>query len=106
MGFDEAGTVRALREHRAAVDPIVASHGGRIVKTTGDGMLFEFPSIAAAVECAIAVQKLVAERNTNVLALMTPVKGRGKRRLSSSVSRRIGKVWSCARLGTERRDDG
>ncbi len=37
MGADETGTARALREHRAAIDPIVASHGGRIVKTTGDG---------------------------------------------------------------------
>lgn len=60
MGADEAGTARVLREHRAAVDPIVANHGGRIVKTTGDGVLLEFPSIVAAVECAIAMQKLIA----------------------------------------------
>ena len=44
MGVDEVGTACALREHRAAVDPIMASHGGRIVKTTGDGVLVEFPS--------------------------------------------------------------
>src|SRR5712672_1133774 len=67
MGIDEVGTARALREHRAAVDPIMASHGGRIVKTTGDGILVEFPSIVAAVECAIAVQKLMAERNADLL---------------------------------------
>ncbi|HKX06712.1 MAG TPA: adenylate/guanylate cyclase domain-containing protein [Stellaceae bacterium] len=66
MGVDEAGTARGLREHRAAVDPIVASHGGRIVKTTGDGVLLEFPSIVAAVECAVAVQKIMAERNAEV----------------------------------------
>src|SRR5215472_13003296 len=66
MGADEAGTARALREHRAAIDPVVASHGGRIVKTTGDGLLLEFPSIVAAVECAVAVQKLMAERNADV----------------------------------------
>jgi adenylate cyclase len=66
MGADEAGTARALREHRAAIDPVVASHGGRIVKTTGDGVLLEFPSIVAAVECAVAVQKLMAERNAGV----------------------------------------
>jgi adenylate cyclase len=66
MGADEAGTARALREHRAAIDPIVASHGGRIVKTTGDGVLLEFPSIVAAVECAVAVQKLMAERNADL----------------------------------------
>src|SRR5215510_573909 len=68
MGVDEAGTAKALREHRAAVDPIVAGHGGRIVKTTGDGVLLEFPSVVAAVECAVAVQKLMAERNEGVPA--------------------------------------
>src|SRR5438105_14853835 len=66
MGMDEAGTAKALREHRAAIDPIVTGHGGRIVKTTGDGVLVEFPSIVAAVDCAIAVQKLMAERNADV----------------------------------------
>jgi TolB-like protein/class 3 adenylate cyclase len=66
MGADEASTALALRKHRAAVDPIVMSHGGRIVKSTGDGVLLEFPSIVAAVECAVAVQKLMAERNADV----------------------------------------
>ena len=66
MGADEVGTARALREHRAAIDPVVANHGGRIVKTTGDGILLEFPSIVAAVECAVAIQKLMAERNADV----------------------------------------
>src|SRR5258707_13802875 len=66
MGADEAGTARVLREHRAAVDPIIANHGGRIVKATGDGVLLEFPSIVAAVECAIAMQTLMAERNADV----------------------------------------
>jgi len=42
MGEDEAGTAQALREHRAAADPLVGQHGGRIVKTTGDGVLIEF----------------------------------------------------------------
>ena len=63
MGEDEAGTARAVREHREAARPIVADHGGRIVKTTGDGLLLEFPSVVAAVECAIAIQKLMVERN-------------------------------------------
>jgi class 3 adenylate cyclase len=54
MGEDEAGTARAVREHRDAAGPIAADHGGRIVKTTGDGLLLEFPSVVAAVECAIA----------------------------------------------------
>ncbi len=66
MGADEVGTARLLREHRAAIDAIVASHSGHIVKTTGDGLLLEFPSIVAAVECALAVQKLMAERNEDV----------------------------------------
>lgn len=66
MGLDEAGTAKALREHRAAIDPILAGHGGRIFKTTGDGVLVEFASIVAAVESALAVQKLMAERNADV----------------------------------------
>jgi TolB-like protein/Tfp pilus assembly protein PilF len=63
MGEDEAGTARAVREHREAARPIVAGLGGRIVKTTGDGLLIEFPSIVAAVEGAVAVQELMVERN-------------------------------------------
>jgi adenylate cyclase len=66
MGEDEAGTARAVREHRDAARPIVAGHGGRIVKTMGDGLLLEFPSVVAAVECAIAVQKLMVERNADI----------------------------------------
>jgi class 3 adenylate cyclase len=66
MGEDEAGTARAVREHREAATPIVRSHGGRIVKTMGDGVLLEFPSVVAAVECAIAIQKLMGERNAEV----------------------------------------
>ncbi len=63
MGEDEAGTARAVREHREAARPIVASHGGRIVQIVGDGLLLEFPSVVGAVECAIAIQKLMLERN-------------------------------------------
>jgi adenylate cyclase len=66
MEADEAGTARMLREHRAAADPLVAEHGGRIVKTTGDGVLIEFPSVVGAVQCAVALQKLIAERNAGV----------------------------------------
>src|SRR5499427_4171062 len=66
MGTDETGTARALREHRAAADPLVAQHGGRIVKTTGDGMLIEFGSVVGAVECALALQRLAAERNAGI----------------------------------------
>jgi TolB-like protein/class 3 adenylate cyclase/Flp pilus assembly protein TadD len=63
MSEDEAGTAQAVREHREAARPIVAGFGGRIVNTTGDGLLLEFPSVVAAVECAIAIQKLMADRN-------------------------------------------
>jgi TolB-like protein len=66
MGLDEAGTARTLHEHRAVVDPIVGRYGGRIVKTTGDGVLLEFPSIVAAVDCAVVVQNLMRERNSDV----------------------------------------
>jgi class 3 adenylate cyclase len=45
MSIDEVGTARILREHRAVTDTLVATHGGRIVKTTGDGLLLEFPSV-------------------------------------------------------------
>jgi class 3 adenylate cyclase len=63
MGEDEEGTARAVREHREAARPIIASHGGRIVEIVGDGLLLEFPSVVGAVEGAIAIQKLMAERN-------------------------------------------
>jgi TolB-like protein/class 3 adenylate cyclase len=66
MGEDEAGTAQSVREHREAATPLVRSHGGRIVKTMGDGVLLEFPSVVAAVECAIAIQKLMTERNAGV----------------------------------------
>ncbi len=65
MGEDEVGTARAVREHREAARPIVADCGGRVVKTTGDGLLLEFPSVVAAVECAIAIQKLMVERSAD-----------------------------------------
>jgi tetratricopeptide (TPR) repeat protein len=55
IGADEVGTVEALRGHRAAADPLIAQRGGRIVKTTGDGVLIEFGSVVGAVECALAV---------------------------------------------------
>jgi adenylate cyclase len=63
MGEDEAGTARAVRERRDAAAPIVRGFGGRLVKTTGDGVLLEFPSVVAAVECAILIQKMMAERS-------------------------------------------
>ena len=66
MGLDEVGTARTLREHRAVTDALVAKHGGRLVKTTGDGVLLEFPSVVDAVECAVAMQAVMAQRNEGV----------------------------------------
>jgi adenylate cyclase len=66
MGLDEVGTARTLRENRAVTDALVAKHGGRLVKTTGDGVLLEFPSVVDAVECAVAVQAVMAQRNEGV----------------------------------------
>jgi class 3 adenylate cyclase len=71
MGEDEKGTAKAVRESRDAAQPIVANLGGRIVKTTGDGLLMEFPSVVAAAECAIAIQKLFAERNVGYFGFFT-----------------------------------
>jgi TolB-like protein/class 3 adenylate cyclase/Tfp pilus assembly protein PilF len=66
MGMDEVGTARSLREHRVVSDALIARHGGRIVKTTGDGLLLEFASVVDAVQCAVALQEVMAERNTAV----------------------------------------
>ena len=67
MGADEIGTLRALQAHRRElIDPKIATHRGRIVKTTGDGLLVEFPSAVEAVACAIAVLRGVAARNAGV----------------------------------------
>ena len=67
MGADEAGTLAALKAHRSEfIDPKFAEHKGRIVKLMGDGVLVEFPSVVDAVECAVAVQQGMAERNADV----------------------------------------
>ncbi len=67
MGADEVGTLRALKAHRRElIDPVVAAHRGRIVKSTGDGLLLEFPSAVEAVACAVMVQRGLASRNESV----------------------------------------
>src|SRR6202171_717402 len=68
MGADEARTVRDLKSHQAVVLPMIAEHGGRIIDTAGDGILAEFASVVNAVECAVAVQRAMAERNATVEA--------------------------------------
>src|ERR1700730_17982742 len=56
MGADEAARGQGLRVHPAAADPLVAKHGGGIVKTPGDGVLIEFGSVVGAVQCAVGLQ--------------------------------------------------
>ena len=67
MGVDDSGTLAALKAHRRElIDPKIAEHDGRIVKTTGDGLLLEFPSVVDAVRCAVDVQRGMAERNEGI----------------------------------------
>src|SRR6266478_5734683 len=69
MGADEEGTLERLKAlRRELLDPEIAEYHGRIVKTTGDGMLVEFASVVDAVRCAVAVQQAMPERNTDVAA--------------------------------------
>src|SRR5215216_732311 len=67
MGRDESGTLAALKAIRLeVVDAAIASHGGRIVKTTGDGLLLEFPSVVNAVRCGVEVQTAMADRSAEI----------------------------------------
>ena len=67
MGEDEEGTLAALKAiRRELADPKIKEHRGRIVKTTGDGLLLEFASVVDAVRCAVDVQREMAARNTGV----------------------------------------
>ncbi len=69
MGADEEGTLERLKAlRRELLDPKIAEHKGRIVKTTGDGMLVEFASVVDAVRCAAAVQQAMPDRDTDVAA--------------------------------------
>lgn len=68
MGVDEAGTHAAFKAHRSAIHPMILNHGGRIIKNTGDGFLLEYPSVVGAIESAIAMQTMMAERNERLPA--------------------------------------
>ncbi len=69
MRFDEEGTHQQLRSHREElIDPTIGEHRGRIVRTTGDGMLVEFGSVVDAVRCAVKIQRGMAARNAAVPA--------------------------------------
>ena len=64
MGRDESGTLAALKAlRRELVDPKIDEHGGRLVKTTGDGLLVEFASVVDAVQFTVELQGAMAERN-------------------------------------------
>jgi adenylate cyclase len=67
MGRDDSATLAGLKAHRRElIDPTIAEYGGRIVKTTGDGLLLEFSSVVDAVRCAADVQRGMAQRNADV----------------------------------------
>jgi len=66
MSADEARTVRDLKGHQAVVLPMIGDFAGRIIDTAGDGVLAEFASILNAVECAVAIQRKMVERNATV----------------------------------------
>src|SRR5215831_14627679 len=67
MSADEEGTLRQLKGHRKElVDPKITEHRGRIVKTTGDGMLVEFVSVVDAVRCTVEIQRGMLDRNSSI----------------------------------------
>jgi adenylate cyclase len=67
MGRDESGTLEALKAlRRELIDPKIDAHGGRIVKTTGDGLLLEFASVVDAVRCVEEIQSAIFTRNADV----------------------------------------
>ncbi len=67
MELDEAGTLARLKTHRLElIDPAIAKAKGRVIKTTGDGMLVEFQSVVDAVQCAVEIQRRMARRNADV----------------------------------------
>src|SRR5580704_15362642 len=84
VGVDEEGTLAALKTHRRElIDPKIAEHRGRVVKTTGDGSLVEFASAVDAVRCAMEIQCVMAERNA-----ATP----GDRRIEFRIGINVGDI--------------
>src|SRR5262245_13323210 len=69
MGRDESGTLAALKTlRREVIDPKISEHGGRLVKTTGDGLLLEFASVVDAVGCVAEIQAAIAAHSADVPA--------------------------------------
>src|SRR5947208_4273720 len=68
MGRDEVGTLRTLTAYRGIIDPLIASHRGRIFNTAGDSLVADFASAVDAVQCAVEVQDAIAKENANRIA--------------------------------------
>ena len=69
MGENETGTLQTLKRLRAEIiDPKIDEHKGRVFKTTGDGILVEFPSVVNAVACAADIQRGLQSRNSDLPA--------------------------------------
>ncbi len=76
MEMDEAGTIARQKAHREVlIDPKVTGHHGRVVKTTGDGMLVEFASVVDAVECAVDIQRAMLECEAGIPRIAVSVSG-------------------------------
>ena len=70
IGADEEGTLARFKAIRTElIDPAIGAHNGRLVKTTGDGLLVEFGSVVDALRCATEVQRAMAERNSGVFSV-------------------------------------
>jgi len=88
MGADQEGTRAQFNAHyRELIEPSVTQHRGRIVKTTGDALLVEFASVVDAVECAVAIQKDMAERTDQSGTASTKWKSQDHSRMPSHLSR-------------------
>ncbi len=66
MGEDEEATVRTLTAYREVITTLIEQHSGRVVDSPGDNLLAEFASVVDAVQCAVAVQKEINARNTEL----------------------------------------
>ena len=113
MGRNEEETVRELEAHQAVILPLIAKHGGSIINIAGDGIVAQFPSAVRAVECAVAIQKIMAERNFDVSPDRRMMLRIGSATLSNGDGglerllrmRRAGRVTPNQHLGRIRRPD-
>ncbi len=105
MGADEEGVIARQKAHRAElIDPAIADHGGRIVKTMGDDLLVEFASVVDAVQCAVDVQRALVEREAGAAHSPNPA-GNGIKGARHAVSRPLA-AERCDMLCGVRAGDG